>query len=172
MNTVFERTSLKFAIAVSALLLMQGCATTTSIGYRASGDDPFDITAQADRAYERGDWIVAEKYYQELTRAVPKDAYGWTRLGNIRLRRHDFTGAIVAYEESLERDRESSRTHYNLATAHLLKARQSLHNAQQHLAASDEGNKLIDEKLSYFDILVYEPVIEVTSPMNGLIEQN
>lgn len=159
-------------ILLASSMLLQACSSTPGQPYTSSGKDPFNIATQADTAYDRGDWLIAENYYKELTRVVPKDAYAWTRLGNIRLRRNNFNGAITAYQKSLERDSESPRTHYNLATAHLLLARESLHSAQRLLPEQDQGAVLIEEKLSYFDLLIYEPVIDVTSPNTGLIKQN
>lgn len=156
-------------IACCALvLLLHGCANGSRMGQH---DDPFNITEQADRAYERGDWLVAEKHYKELTRKVPQDAYGWTRLGNIRLRQNKFEGAVHAYRAAVERDPEASRAHYNLATAHLLLARDALQNAQKNLPLNDNGARLIKEKLGHFDALIYEPIIEATSPNKGLIRQ-
>lgn len=159
----------------TVLAVLQGCASVGANGgkYKASTTkDPFNITAQADRAYQRGDWLVAEKYYKELTRTVPEDAYGWTRLGNIRLRQNNFGGAVHAYQAAIERNPEAPRAHYNLATAHLLLAREALENAKQHLPKNDGGARIIDEKLSHFDNLIYEPFVEVTSPNDGLIGQS
>lgn len=160
-------------IAVCAVMAaLQGCASSAAGTFKATkSNDPFNTTAQADRAYQRGDWLVAEKYYEELTRSVPNDAYGWTRLGNIRLRQNNFVGAVHAYQAAIERNPEAPRAHYNLATAHLLLARDALQSAQQHLPRHDGGARIITEKLSHFDSLIYEPFIEVTSPNDGLIGQ-
>lgn len=160
-------------IAVCAIVgLLQSCASTGSRTTKAATADPFNVTAQADRAYQRGDWLVAEKYYEELTRSVPKDAYGWIRLGNIRLRQNNFMGAVHAYQAAIERDPDAPRAHYNQATAYLLLARDALQHAQQQLPNSDGGAAVIGEKLSHFDALIYEPLIEVTSPNHGLIRHN
>lgn len=160
----------------SVLVVLQSCASvsaapTPSKFKATTTKDPFAITARADRAYQRGDWLVAERYYAELTRTVPKDAYGWMRLGNIRLRQNNFTGAVYAYRAAIERDPDASRAHYNLATAHLLLARDALEKASQHLPANDAGVRIIGDKLRYFDRLIYEPYVEVASPNDGLIGQ-
>lgn len=181
MRKLFVASNLPSPSSVSSTLLLctvlavlQGCATASANNGKyttSTTKDPFNITAQADRAYQRGDWLVAEKYYEELTRAVPNDAYGWTRLGNIRLRQNNFAGAVHAYRGAIERNPEAPRAHYNLATAHLLLAREALENARQHLPKNDGGARIINEKLSHFDSLIYEPYVEVTSPNDGLIGQ-
>ncbi len=156
------------AWTVLTALILGGCSTVSTLSLQTNAD-PFDVTAQADKAYERGDWLVAEKYYRDLTRIVPTDAFAWNRLGNIRLRQNNFAGAADAYEQSIQRDNESPRAQYNLATAHLLMAREALQVAGDLLPKNDAAAQLIAEKLSHFDALVYEPVIDVTSPNEGLI---
>ena len=156
------------AIAVFASTVLSGCSTISTPAMLSKAD-PFDTTAQADKAYEQGDWLVAEKYYTDLARMVPNDAYAWNRLGNIRLRQNNFAGAAAAYQESIERDNSSPRAQYNLATAHLLMARHALQTANSLLPKNDAASGLIAKKLSHFDALVYEPMVEVASPSDGLI---
>ena len=162
---------------VVVMATMQACSTTSgnaaaaSKYQAASGATPFAITAKADSAYLRGEWATAARFYEELARTVPNDAFAWNRLGNIRLRQSNFPGAIAAYEKALERDGDSARTHYNLATAHLLVARGALENAHGLLPEKDGGIPLIEKKLGYFDAMVYESIVEVPSPNDGLIKQ-
>lgn len=164
-------------ILLSTIALLTSCAATNSGSYSGSKsssgvDDPFELTAIADFAYDRGDWLIAEREYQELAKLVPTDAYALTRLGNVRLKQNDFTGAIHAYGKALERDPEAARAHYNLATAHLLLARDSLQSSLRHLPRNDAGAVVITEKLKHFEALVYEPLVEVSSPNKGLIKKN
>ncbi len=147
-----------------------GCASTSTT-MRLSSADPFEVSAQADFAYDRGDWLVAARNYERLAAIVPNDAYALTRLGNIRLKQNDFGGAVHAYEKALERDPTAARAHYNLATAHLLLARNALQSSLRNLPRNDNGAQIIHEKLKHFDVLVYEPLIEVASPNDGLIKQ-
>lgn len=133
--------------------------------------DPFILASKGDAAYEVGNWLIAERYYHALAQQVPNDGYAWSRLGNIRLRQHNFTAAIHAYEQALQRNSDDPRTHYNLATAHLLQARAALRKAQVSLPSKDPAVALIAEKLHRFEALVYGPVIEIASPIDGLITQ-
>lgn len=157
------------------MLLLAGCAATTTkiTSSNSSGiDDPFELTAMADFAYDRGDWLVAAREYQQLAQLVPNDAYALTRLGNVRLKQNDFEGAIHAYGKALERNPQAARAHYNLATAHLLLARDSLQASLRSLPRNDGGALVINKKLKHFDALVYEPLIETSSPNKGLIKKN
>ncbi|MFK7732287.1 MAG: tetratricopeptide repeat protein [Pseudomonadales bacterium] len=165
----------KMIIIFSALLMMLGCASTasnSSLSSASNVNDPFELTAIADFAYDRGDWLVAAREYQELAQLVPTDAYALTRLGNVRLKQNDFTGAIHAYGKALERNPQAARAHYNLATAHLLIARESLQASLRNLPRNDGGALVISEKLKHFEALVYEPLVEVSSPNKGLITKN
>ncbi len=165
----------KVMIAASVVLLMAGCTavTTTGASSHSKGiEDPFELTAIADFAYDRGDWLVAAREYQQLAQLVPNDAYALTRLGNVKLKQNDFEGAIHAYGKALERDPQAARAHYNLATAHLLLARDSLQASLRNLPRNDGGALVINEKLKHFEALVYEPLIETSSPNKGLIKKN
>lgn len=165
----------RILILIGTLTFVASCATTSGGLYssnKGSVEDPFELTAIADFAYDRGDWLVAEREYQQLAELVPTDAYALTRLGNVRLKRNDFTGAIHAYGQALERDPAAARAHYNLATAHLLLARESLQSSLRHLPRNDAGAMVINEKLKHFEVLVYEPLVEVRSPNKGLIKKS
>lgn len=160
----------RLTLLAPMLVVLVACNTTST---RSSGlsDDPFELTAQADFAYDRGDWLIAERFYEELTHIVPSDAYAFSRLGNIRLKQNNFEGAIHAYSTALEREPNDARTLYNLATAHLLLARGSLQQSLINLPENDAGIALVNAKLEHFEQLVYEPVIERRSPNAGLIRK-
>jgi len=177
MSTAINNTISKLIMVVCLAALVSACASTSSNTSRSSsaansGKDPFEVTATADFAYDRGDWLVAAREYQQLADLVPTDAYALTRLGNVHLKQNNFSGAIYAYGKALERDPEAPRAHYNLATAHLLLARDSLQSSLRYLPPNDAGAKVINEKLKHFEVLVYEPVVEVSSPNQGLIKKN
>jgi tetratricopeptide (TPR) repeat protein len=162
-------------LLLCSILLLSACATTSPGGFQStvlqSRQDPFALAAKADDAYAIGDWLTAERYYQALTRNVPNDAYAWTRLGTVKLRQNNFVAAIHAYQRALERNADDPRTHFNLATAHLLQARDSLQKARTKLPEDDAAIAVIEEKLKHFEALVYGPIVEVASPTEGLINQ-
>lgn len=164
---------LKLMGPVLLIFLLVACANGVKpmLTAKAKAEDPFVIVSKADQAYLEGDWLTAEHYYHSLTRAIPSDSYAWARLGNIKLRQNNFEGAISSYQRAIERDNSDARSHYNLATAHLLRAREALRDAQQALPSNDAAVQIIDKKLSHFSALVYGPVVEIASPNDGLIKQ-
>lgn len=81
--------------------------------------DTGQVLALAEAAYAAKDWEAAEKHYVSTTRAIPKEATPWFRLGNIYARtdRPDF--AVRAYKEALLRDPEMGKAWYNMGLVQL-----------------------------------------------------
>ena len=159
MQTLFRTKLLSLALA-SALL----GACSTAPERQAS------VTEQAHSAYELEDWALAEQFYQEAVEAEPDDTATWIKLGNMRLRQDNYSGAAEAYEAAMQTEAYRPKSHYNLATSYLLIARDSLEKARNTLPEGDVAQAVIDQKLSMFDSLLYGPVDGVTLPAIGVFE--
>lgn len=169
--------NLKIKHYVSRLLLypvmslaLISCATTNTVTGEIKKIDIFQQIKLADQAYEKGQWIEAERHYQIVIKRAPKDFYAWFRLGNAQLQQGELRRAIHAYESALQRDSTQIRVHYNLATAYLLQAQKSLQSAYQKLPKNDAALEQIAQKLIQLKKLAYTPVEEVISPAKNLIE--
>lgn len=100
--------------------------------------DTGQILALAEAAYAAKDWEAAEKHYVSTTRAIPKEATPWFRLGNIYARtdRPDF--AVRAYKEALLRDPEMGKAWYNMG---LVQLRQSANSFLQMRTYTQENSE-------------------------------
>ncbi len=145
------------------------CATTQTTG-EIKKIDIFQQIKLADQAYDKGQWVEAEHYYQRVIERAPRDFYAWFRLGNTQLQQGELRRAIHAYESALQRDNTQVRVHYNLATAYLLQAQKALQSAYHHLPDNDAALEQIEQKLIQLKKLAYTPVVEVASPAKNLIE--
>lgn len=155
-------------MVLMVVISVTGCASGDRLAQGEMG--VFELVQRADRAYAQGSWMEAERYYQQVIARAPQDAYAWFRLGNTRLRQGALPAAIAAYEAALRRGAEPAKPRYNLATAYLLQAEQSLRAALTELPADSPGRGVISRRLGQLKALVYTPVEEVRSPGSGLIE--
>lgn len=83
------------------------------VGPAVSAADPL---GEAERAVLAGATERAEALLIDLTRTGSPDA--WLALAHLRLRTHDFEGALVAAREVLSRDGLSARAHLAAGVAH------------------------------------------------------
>lgn len=106
--------------------------------------DTAQILALADAAYRAQDWETAEKHYVEITRAIPKEAHTWFRLGNIYARtdRPDF--AVAAYKEALLRDPELTKAWYNMGLVQLRQSANSFLQMRTYSADKSEAQVRAD----------------------------
>ncbi len=158
---------LLFTILV--VLFMAGCATVKQAEPQKA--DPFNLVELADRAYARSQWLDAEYYYKTITQQVQNDPYAWLRLGNVYLRQQKFESAVHAYHNSLQRNAEQPKAYYNLGTAYMLLARESMQKSQQMLPAHDSAQQLITNKLEALNKQIFMPLADTSSASSGLIEQ-
>ncbi|MBT3063569.1 MAG: tetratricopeptide repeat protein [Candidatus Thiodiazotropha sp.] len=153
------------AQAILAMLIL----VLTACGGTAPKQKAFTRLELADRAYEQGRWVEAERHYRAITEVAPKDFYAWFRLGNSRLHQGNIQAAIHAYNASLQRDARQPKPHHNLAEAYLLMAHQSLQMAQRLAAESSYERRVIEEKLNRLHGIIYKPISDLPSPAAGLI---
>jgi len=127
-------------------------------------DDVFQLSASADQAYQQNRWIDAVRLYQELTQAVPEDAYGWFRLGNTFAQQGAYAKAIDAYEISIERNSSQPKPWFNLSTAYLLNAQFAMTRAWEKLRSNDPAKAVIENRLRVLSGLIHDR-IEDMQPM-------
>lgn len=159
-------TGLKFILAVvftASILVVPGCATFSQEPVNADpaaaySDDVFKLSASADLAYQQNRWIDAVRLYQELTRAVPEDAYGWFRLGNTFAQQGAYAKAIVAYETSIDRNSSQPKPWFNLSTAYLLNAQFAMTRAWEQLRHGDPAKKVIEARLRVLADLIHDRI--------------
>lgn len=87
---------------------------------------------QADRAFEKGQYDEALLYYEQVPASnQPAYKHALGRIGEIRLIRKNYEGAIGAYTEILQEDPSEYAAHHNLAAVYL--ATESYEQALDHL---------------------------------------
>ena len=151
------------------VILMLLAAALTACSGTSEKKKSFTHLEMADRAYEQGRWVEAERHYLTITETAPNDFYAWFRLGNARLHQGNFESAIHAYQSSLQRDQRQPKPHHNLAEAYLLMAYQSLERAYSLAETSSYERKVIEDKLKKLRAIIYKPVNDLPSPAQGLI---
>lgn len=145
-------------------LLLAGLAACSS------GPQPQqeNLDTLADWAYQQGDWEAAEQYYAQMTETAAQDSTAWRRMGNMRLRQDNLSGAADAYKTATLTQENDAKAHFNLATSYLMLARESLLNARENLPERDIGQFVIDAKLLEVDRLLNGPVAGITMPAAGV----
>lgn len=81
-----------------------------------------ELQREAIEAYERRDWVAAERHYTQLVQKAPKDAETWFRLGNIFARVNQVDNAVRAYREALIRNPDNARAWNNMGVVQLRQA--------------------------------------------------
>jgi tetratricopeptide (TPR) repeat protein len=61
---------------------------------------PYQLRAHSE--FQKGDLAAAEADYQKLTELRPQEAFYWSELAGMKLRRQDFEGAISALNKVIE----------------------------------------------------------------------
>ena len=115
--------------------------------------DTAQLLALAEASYNAKDWEAAEKNYVEITRAIPKEAHPWFRLGNIYARTERPEFAVRAYKEALLRDSNLSKAWYNMG---LVQLRQSANSFLQMRTYTPENSSAQERAEA-----MYEAIIDV-----------
>ena len=143
---------MKFIIYFYLLLsyaALAGCATGTfATTTENSSTDYLLIKEQADQAYAKKQYDVAETEYRRLTDAVPRDADAWFKLGNIYARTHKPEKAIKAYREAILRDPKLSKAWHNLGVVHMRQAANAFLSLQKHATTDDPLNDIALRRLN------------------------
>jgi cytochrome c-type biogenesis protein CcmH/NrfG len=131
-------TAHRFAGLCAGLLLLAGCAVTQGLPQRS---DLFQLTNEAQLAYERGEDARAEQLYMALARQTPNDAETWLRLGNLYARSHKPDAAADAYQRALQINGSDPRAWYNLGVVRLRQGWMSMIQAYNFSDDRDPVNK-------------------------------
>lgn len=114
--------TLKAAVlpAILAATLLAGCGMmgggTAELPQRS---ELFQLSNDAQLAYEAGEDAQAEKLYMALLRQTPNDPEIWFRLGNLYARAHRPDAAADAYQRVLSINPGETRAWYNLGIVRL-----------------------------------------------------
>ncbi|MEM7466913.1 MAG: tetratricopeptide repeat protein [Pseudomonadota bacterium] len=113
--------------------------------------DSAETLALAERAYAAKDWQTAEKNYVLITRAIPKEAHPWFRLGNIYARTERPEYAVRAYKEALLRDPSLSKAWYNMG---LVQLRQSANSFLQMRSYATDNSDAESKASTMYDAVL------------------
>jgi tetratricopeptide (TPR) repeat protein len=125
-------------MVILTALLLAGCGTLSS-GPEAlpQRSDLFQLSNEAQLAYESGEDARAEQLYMALTRQTPNDPELWFRLGNLYARAHRPDAAADAYQRVLSINGNEPRAWYNLGIVRLRQGWAALIQAYGYSAAGD-----------------------------------
>src|SRR5262245_40874934 len=127
-------------MVVAAALALAGCDTMrTALPQRS---DLFQLSNDAQLAYEAGEDAKAEQLYMGLARATPNEPEVWLRLGNLYARSNRPDAAADAYQRALAINSSDARVWYNLGIIRLRQGWAALIQAQAPL---DEEHPLYME---------------------------
>lgn len=162
---------MKFIIYFFLLLsyaALAGCATGTfATTVENSSTDYLLLKEQADQAYAKKQYNIAETEYLRLTDAVPRDADAWFKLGNIYARTHKPEKAIKAYHEAILREPGLSKAWHNMGVVHMRQAANAFLSLQKHATTDDPLNDIALRRLNgLYELMpaqqaVSQPAVEV-----------
>lgn len=132
--------------AAGLVLALGGCANTPGLPQRS---DLFQLTNEAQLAYERGEDVRAEQLYMALARQVPNDSETWLRLGNLYARSHKPDAAADAYQRALSINGSDPRAWYNLGVIRLRQGWMSLIQAYNFSQDRDPVNEQSESMMQF-----------------------
>ncbi len=135
--------SVKMTGAGLALLLgvlLSGCAALSGPSDLPQRSDLFQLSNEAQLAYESGEDAKAEQLYMALLRKTPNDPEIWFRLGNLYARAHRPDAAADAYQRVLSINNTEHRAWYNLGIVRLRQGWAAMIQAYGHSAPGDVVN--------------------------------
>lgn len=128
-------------------MLLAGCGTTVGTSALPQRSDLFQLSNDAQLAYEAGEDVKAEQLYMALSRQMPNDPETWFRLGNLYARAHKPDAAADAYQRVLSINGTEPRAWYNLGIVRLRQGWASLIQANSYSVVNDpiymESDKII-----------------------------
>jgi Tfp pilus assembly protein PilF len=122
---------------VLAAALLAGCANGGVDAGDAEQSDYLKVYNEALAAYQRGDLDRAEPMFVELSKAVPREADVWFRLGNIYARTKRPDAAVAAYREALLRKPAMQKAWHNMGMVQLRQAGNSFVELQRRVSETD-----------------------------------
>lgn len=129
----------------------------------ARGQAVLALTVEADQAYYRRDWDLAERLYRQASEQDPGQAYLWFRLGNVLMYRTRLSEAREAYREAINRDQGFAKAWNNLATSHLLEAREALSYLYSNLQPGDPAQSALATRLTLLDEVLEQAPADIPS---------
>ena len=152
-------------LASSALL--GGCGTTGSGAPQRS--DLFQLSNDAQLAYEAGEDARAEQLYMGLARAAPGDYEIWFRLGNLYARNDRPDAAADAYQRVLALKQNEPRAWYNLGIVRLRQGWAAMMHANAALKDTDPLYRETERITSHLGALpaLKPPVPAAKPPKEG-----
>jgi tetratricopeptide (TPR) repeat protein len=115
------------------IVLLAGCATSVP----KQVESIVTTQREADDAYAHGDMQLALQRYQALTKAMPKEASYWFRLGNVEFKLMQPDAAIAAYQQAITLNPGYTEALYNLGIVRLRMAQAAFVEASRQDAAHD-----------------------------------
>ncbi len=140
--------STKHIIVGLTLILLGACVSTPQ---RTAERSPFapapleDRLFQANKAYEEGKLVEAEKLFLNIVFEHKALSDAWFKLGNIYYRSGRYPAAINAYETVLATDIDYEKAWYNLALTRRSQSIETLDMALRHI---DKGSAFFTKSIS------------------------
>ena len=135
---------LTWMIGAALLVALPGCAS--SLPQRS---ELFQLSNEAQLAYEKGEDVRAEQLYMALARQVPNDPETWLRLGNLYARSHKPDAAADAYQRALQVHGSDPRAWYNLGVVRLRQGWMALIQAYNYSESRDLVNAEAEDLIKY-----------------------
>ena len=129
-----------------------------------------EYTRDADTAYDQGDWATALSLYQKGTDADPNLEYLWFRIGNCHAKLGNFNNAVFAYIKVLKIQPNNIKAHHNLASAHMLAAKQSLIALKSRITKNGtvRDKQLLKVRLHYLEEALALPLQDMAGFASGV----
>lgn len=124
-------------IALLAMTLLAACQSLGGPSDMPQRSDLFQLSNEAQLAYESGEDAQAEKLYMSLLRQTPNDPEIWFRLGNLYARSHRPDAAADAYQRVLSINGNEPRAWYNLGIVRLRQGWAALIQSNNYSASGD-----------------------------------
>ncbi len=139
--------------------LLAGCGTMgTEMPQRS---DLFQLSNDAQLAYEAGEDARAEQLYRGLARAAPADPEIWLRLGNLYARNDRPDAAADAYQRALALKHNETRAWYNLGIVRLRQGWAALMRASAAMKDTDPLYRETERLMSHLGAI---PALKPPAP--------
>lgn len=139
--------AIRFGCAMLLGFMLTGCAGMSGNSELPQRSDLFQLSNDAQLAYEAGEDAKAEQLYMALLRKTPNDPEIWFRLGNLYARAHRPDAAADAYQRVLSINSTEHRAWYNLGIVRLRQGWAALIQANSYSVDNDpirlESDKMI-----------------------------
>lgn len=153
-------TGMRAAIGcVVLVLLFSGCAALPGNPDLPQRSDLFQLSNDAQLAYEAGEDAKAEQLYMALLRKTPNDPEIWFRLGNLYARAHRPDAAADAYQRVLSINNTEHRAWYNLGIVRLRQGWAAMMQAYGHSAPGTPVNTESERMIGHLERMPGLPAV-------------